>query len=154
MVAPRFRGGLAALLLLQLSQYDGSLGEEVGDDERWSGRSSAPAAGAAPPGGSFTTWDAVAPDRGPLGLQLSDKLIVLRLVSDEHGFAPALCTQGGVLVGDEVVAVNGEVSAGMEESLRRAVGATANECYGLNAPPQPFFFSFFFFLFFFFQTHC
>ena len=102
MISVRYTLGILCFVLV--SQGKGSNGEEI-DEGRWMRRTAA-APEATP---YFTSWDAIAPDRGPLGLQLSDKLIVLGFVSDKRGFASVLHTQGGVLVGDEVVAVNGEV---------------------------------------------
>lgn len=88
----RFFSLVCAVCSVLLLQGDKSQGQEVGSN--------------------FATWDAEAPDRGSLGLKLSDSLVVLGFVADKHGFAPALHTRGGVLIGDSVAAVNGQVTNG------------------------------------------
>jgi hypothetical protein len=57
-------------------------------------------------------YDVQVRDAGPLGLELSELLVVRGFVRGSQGQPPALQLQGGVEINDELIAVNDKVLKG------------------------------------------
>jgi len=56
-------------------------------------------------------FDVTVHDSGPLGLELSEVLVVRGFVRGKNGDPPALQVHGGVEINDELVAVNDKVGS-------------------------------------------
>lgn len=63
-------------------------------------------------------FDVTVHDSGPLGLELSELLIVRGFVRGKQGDPPALQVHGGVEINDELVAVNNKVGVASIENIQ------------------------------------
>jgi len=61
-------------------------------------------------------FDVTVHDSGPLGLELSELLVVRGFVRGKLGDPPALQVHGGVEINDELVAVNSKVGVAPKEN--------------------------------------